>query len=652
MSTHRNFDLICVVVLVLTLLLTILFMNGSRFGLEAIVDEDAGASNASDRFTANELNADWSRASATEIYLNGTEARVVGGGAYAYEDSVMITSAGYYVLSGSLADGSVIIDADKDSKIWLALDGVEIACEKDACLRIEQAQKVFLTLSENTVNTLSSGAEFSEDAISLGRDGAVFARDDLAINGSGELRIKAAGNHGLVAKDKLAITGGTVTVDAAADAIQVNDSFHITKAKLSLTAGDDGVNIRKDGGLFYCDSGELSVSSGDDALHSAGDVLIEGGDIQLISGDDAIHAETSFTITDGTLRIPQCREGIEAVTITIAGGDVAIYPEDDGLNASGGEQNIPTIVGFHAFPDMGMGIPPEDMAEFGGTEEEQPVPEFEQSNVSTDGIRQFPSILISGGSITVINDSARDADGLDSNGDIRITGGRVLVSLAGDGTNNAIDFGSESGGVCEISGGSVIACGSNTMAEGFDSSSTQCSFLYKLSREAETGSDLLLTDIGGKELLRWEVPCSFSSVIMSCPEMTAGESVLLTIGGETEQLDLEDVTMLFGTGEGASGTVGFGGGRGRTEGSGQREPQGGGGPDLPAPPGIPAGEERPGRQMESPAEAPAPEVVTVAPSQATGVAVTEISWKTWLTVSLAGLALIIGILIAYRYQEQ
>ena len=41
MSTHRYFDAICVVVLALTLLITVLFMNGEAYGIQVIVDEDA-----------------------------------------------------------------------------------------------------------------------------------------------------------------------------------------------------------------------------------------------------------------------------------------------------------------------------------------------------------------------------------------------------------------------------------------------------------------------------------------------------------------------------------------------------------------------------------------------------------------------------------
>ena len=65
MSTRKGIDFICVVVLILTLLLTVLFINGERFGIRVLVDEDAEGSARSDWFTANDLKGDWNSSSAT-----------------------------------------------------------------------------------------------------------------------------------------------------------------------------------------------------------------------------------------------------------------------------------------------------------------------------------------------------------------------------------------------------------------------------------------------------------------------------------------------------------------------------------------------------------------------------------------------------------
>ncbi len=101
----------------------------------------------------------------------------------------------------------------------------------------------------------------------------------------------------------------------------------------------------------------------------------------------------------------------------------------------------------------------------------------------------------------------------------------------------------------EISGGSVIACGSYSMAEGFDASSTQCSILYNIKRGAPAGTTVSLENRAGKILLNYEVPCSFSSVILSCPEMQLGDTYTVVLGDSAEEITLDEISASFGDAE-------------------------------------------------------------------------------------------------------
>ena len=80
MSTHKNIDRICVAVLIVTVLITLLFMNGERLGIQVIVDEDAQEDASADYFTANDLNGAWDTAGATVITLQADRAAISGGG--------------------------------------------------------------------------------------------------------------------------------------------------------------------------------------------------------------------------------------------------------------------------------------------------------------------------------------------------------------------------------------------------------------------------------------------------------------------------------------------------------------------------------------------------------------------------------------------
>ncbi len=511
MSTHKNFDKICVAVLAFTLLITVLFMNGSRLGIELVVDEDSEGHSGSKMFTKSDLDASWDSSGATVISLKGSTASVSGSGAYVKGSDVIIASAGTFKVSGTLDDGSLIVNAHKNSKVWILLDGADISCSDDACFRVDQADKVFLTLAEGSVNSMKSGASYSQTALSDGTGGAVFAHDDLTVNGSGSLSVTAGYKHGIDANDDLVIAGGVISISAVQDGIRANDSLRLANAELSIAAGDDGLTVSSEEGFFYIESGSLAINCGGDGVNSAGDVTVAGGSINISAGDDGIHSDTNIAVTGCDMLISKCYEGLEAITIDISGGNLEIYPADDGLNANGGS---------------GFGMI--------------------WSKSSSDSEAADTRVRISGGSLTIVNETAIDADGIDSNGDIIISGGTVRISLVNSGSNNAIDYGSESGASCVISGGTVIACGSYSMAEGFGPDSSQCSVLYNLSGGEEGGKAVTLRDSGGNDLLSWEVPCSFSSVVLSCPGMELGETYTVIIGENAEEISLDEVSASFG----------------------------------------------------------------------------------------------------------
>lgn len=579
MTTHKHIDKICIIITVLALVVTSVFMVSDRLGVKKIVDEDAEGNENESGFTSKDMDGDWDSTDATVITLAGDDATVKGQGAYVLDGSVYITGAGYYTVSGELTDGSIYVDAYDSSKVWIQLDGVDINCSDSAAIYVKQAEKVFLTLADGSTNTLTSGADYSDEAQKDGASGAIYTHDDLTINGTGALNITAEYKHGIESNDSLVITGGTITVTAPEDGFHVNDEVNITEADITIHASDDG-----------------------------------------------IHSDTSFLMASGSLYIDECYEGIEALTIDILDGDIEIYCTDDGMNANGGSSDL-GFGGERQFDGeqngemRGMRGSSQDMADRptppdGETpsgeapngemptppDGEMPSGEAPNGEMPTPPDGEMPSgeapdmtdmpissndsgiktpqdtdkvqkqseddtfaedseswIHISGGSIYIKNDTARDADGLDSNGDIIITGGKIWISLPGDGSNCAIDYGSESGGVCEINGGYVIACGSSSMAEGASSSSTQNSILYMPGSNVSAGTTVALKDEDGNTLLEWEVPNSFSAVTLSHPELKTGSTYTIFAGDSEEKVTLEETVTTVGSGGGmGAGNSGFG----------------------------------------------------------------------------------------------
>ena len=570
----RHIDVICAAALACTLVLTGLFVNGRALGVMPFTD--GGAGDGDSPFTANDLNGDWDSANATQITLTGDGGRVTGGGAYILDSCVHILCAGEYVLSGELADGSVIIDAGKNDKIWLLLDGVSLHREDSAAIVVEQAGKVFLTLADGTENFVSGGASYSPDAVSAKIDGVIYSRDDLTINGGGSLTVTAPYRHGIVCNDDLVIAGGSISITAAQDGVHANDSVKFANADLTVSAGDDGITVSNDGetAWLYVESGRISI--------------------------------------------PSCYEGLEAIDITIAGGAIDIRPTDDGINANGRGGNS--------------------------------------------------VIRITGGDITIINETGRDADGLDSNGSIYISGGNTFISV--NTSSCALDCGTESGGVCKISGGTVAAAGGSTMAEGFDSSSEQCFIMYNTSA-AEPGTNVTLINEAGTVLISKTIPCAFSSLVLSAPELKMGETCTLSIGGNSAQIMVDNSSNSGGFGIGGmfdgggwgGGAFGGRGGMGQAPGGQSGEmPEGGGNmpqmpdgnfpggdgfqpPDGELPDGFPGGGDRGGDRFPQRGQDQAQGGAEA------GASAAAVLPETFAAVGVSALVLLAGILVAFKVKH-
>lgn len=242
-------------------------------------------------FTNRELSGEYDATEATSIELSG--------------ESITITQGGTYLLTGSIEDGMITVDVSDSEKVQLVLCGVEISNSSNAAVYIKEADKVFITLAEGSVNRLSSESYTDLDGNHI--DGCIFSKADLAVNGTGSLEITAEEGHGIVSKDDLVITGG---------------ELHITAVKDCLT-GKDGVRIG-------------------------------GGTLVLDAGDDGIHSDEQTAVYAGSIGITECYEGIEGKQVTIAGGTVSICASDDGLNAT--EESILISGGTISIDAQGDGI--------------------------------------------------------------------------------------------------------------------------------------------------------------------------------------------------------------------------------------------------------------------------------------------------------
>lgn len=464
--------------------------------MQAAIDEamSDAAIDITDMFTKRDLAGNYDESEAVKITLSGKTAACNSSNVQIEDGVVTIKAAGVYVLSGTLTDGTIVVDAGDDDKVQLVLDGVSIMAADYAAIYAKNADKVFVTLAEGAGNSLTvSGDYVQTDDNNV--DAVIFAKCDLTLNGTGSLTVKDNTGHGIVSKDDLVVTGGTYTIYSQDHCLNGKDSVRIADGTFNLSCDEDGIHAGNDD-------------------QQDGYVYIEGGDINISVGDDAIHAEGLLIITGGDIDVSKSCEGVEGDKILVTGGDIDVISSDDGFNAAGGSS--------------GSG---DNHDGFGGG------PGMDGVDMDADSDAY---ILITGGTINI----NADGDGIDSNGCIGITGGSVYVLGSSDNGNGAMDY-----GICAaITGGEIVAVGGSGMAQGFGDESTQCSALVNFDEWVDAGETITLTDSDGKEVLSYRVDKKFNSVVISTSDMKQGDNYTLTVGDQSSTFTLDDITYSEGSG--------------------------------------------------------------------------------------------------------
>ncbi|MFR1340212.1 MAG: carbohydrate-binding domain-containing protein [Coprococcus sp.] len=477
--------------------------------MQAAIDEamSDAAIDITDMFTKRDLAGNYDESEAVKITLSGKTAACNSSNVQIEDGVVTIKAAGVYVLSGTLTDGTIVVDAGDDDKVQLVLDGVSIMAADYAAIYAKNADKVFVTLAEGAGNSLTvSGDYVQTDDNNV--DAVIFAKCDLTLNGTGSLTVKDNTGHGIVSKDDLVVTGGTYTIYSQDHCLNGKDSVRIADGTFNLSCDEDGIHAGNDD-------------------QQDGYVYIEGGDINISVGDDAIHAEGLLIITGGDIDVSKSCEGVEGDKILVTGGDIDVISSDDGFNAAGGSSGSGD--NHDGFGDSsGSG---DNHDGFGGG------PGMGGVDMDADNDAY---ILITGGTINI----NANGDGIDSNGCIGITGGSVYVLGPSDNGNGAMDY-----GICAaITGGEIVAVGGSGMAQGFGDESTQCSALVNFDEWVDAGETITLTDSDGKEVLSYRVDKKFNSVVISTSDMKQGETYTLTVGDQSSTFTLDDITYSEGSG--------------------------------------------------------------------------------------------------------
>ena len=425
--------------------------------------------------------SDYTTANATLVTL--TDSSATAKGKYTgYEidgTDVSITAAGTYVFSGDCDNGSITVKKGVTG-VTIVLNGLTLTNDDSAAITLNKTAEASLIAAAGTTNTVAdtegSNDENAAVKVKSGASLSISGTGTLTVDGNAKNGIKGAADavitvaevklninaadDGLSCDDELNITGGTLSITAGGDAVKASPdtddtenpdttslgNVTISGGTLTLNATEDGIQADGDltisggtfdvtangghttaltddaasckgfkaGGALTVTGGTLTVDSADDALHASTDVTISGGTLTLATGDDGVHADNDLVIgTKGAsststprINITASYEGLEGTTVTVYSGDIDVVASDDGVNAAS----------------------------------------------STLGERSDKyAISIAGGDLYIDAGS----DGLDSNNDINITGGKVEVYGADAMMDAAIDY----DGTFTLSGGTLFGAG-------------------------------------------------------------------------------------------------------------------------------------------------------------------------------------------------
>lgn len=469
------------------------------------------------------------------------------------EKDLTIDKKGIYYLKGTL-NGTITIDTDENVK--LVLEGVTITSNDGPAIYVKSSKNTYIELKEGTINKIEDSEKHSNTDL----DATIYSKDDLIFTGTGKLILTANYQDGIVSKDDLIFENGSYEITTVDDAIRGKDSVVIVDGDYNINAKGDGIkstnetdstkgyiliqngtfniNATTDGidaktnlvikngtfniitgggsvnastkegwgswGTNQADSakgikarnditienGEFNFDTADDAIHSNNDVWVKEGNIVIETGDDGIHADNTLTIDNGTITIKSSYEGLEGSSITINQGTIEITATDDGINAAGGNDS------------SAMNRPGEN--------------NYSNSN---------HMIEINGGTIYI---NAK-GDGIDSNGNITMNDGLVIVNGPTDNGNGTLDY----DGTFIVNGGTLVASGSAGMAQSPSNNSNINSVMITFGTTIDANTLVSIKDSDGKEVITYSAEKSYQNLVITSSLLVNGNYTIYTGGSST-----------------------------------------------------------------------------------------------------------------------
>ena len=420
-----------------------------------------------------------------------------------------ITASGTYIMTGSNANAKITIDA-AGCDVTLILNGINLTCTSESPIKLKAANSFTLHVASATKNYLVDGESNEDDGtlvckkdtakLNIEGSGYLYVTSNRATNDEGDagigikspmgISIKdthlivSSTDHALSGKAGVSIEDAKLYLDAKGDGIHSDGEVSIKNSVLDSSTYGDGIDaagaislenvtshitttgvyklyskaddtdgtLKEDAryilvngeykkidsdsanrysSLYYLEQkckgvkseaaltfkgGDHYLKTADDCIASDTEISLLSGDYSLYTGDQALNSDQLLNVgesgssSDLDVRIYHCYEGIQGGQIHFYSGYTYICAEDDGINATSDTDGYSVSMNFH------------------------------------EGATVYANA---------------EGDGVDSNGNITMDGGNLIVAGPSSGGNGSLDF----DGTFTFTGGNLLAVGSNSMAQ-------------------------------------------------------------------------------------------------------------------------------------------------------------------------------------------
>lgn len=521
----------------------------------------------------------------TAIQL-GETITIDGEGATASDQTVRITQAGTYLISGTLEDGQIQVEVGNQEEVNLVLNETQISSTTGAPILITQSAKTTITLMEGTQNVISHQMVMNDgEEVSKEEKAAIFSQDDLMITGTGSLTVDAktyngivsqddlvieggnfvieSANHGLKGKDSVVIEEGTFKMTTKGDAIQSDQGADEEKGFITIRGGDfdlvaeqDGIQAQTklviEGGTFKIETGggyeagavkettsqppfnrgasataETATTPSAKGLKAGQELVIEGGSLTINSADDALHTNGSLWMNGGEVTLSTGDDGLHAdETVEVNGGTVDILTSYEGLEGQVVRVNDGVI----------RLVATDDGINAAGGMDGSGFMSFFNPTTTAQQESESGWIELNGGWLYV----NASGDGLDANGSIIMTGGVVIVEGPTSGHDGILDFDE----TFDLQGGQLIASGGVGMLQTPSETSTQPTLVIQDS--FESGELIHIQSEEGAEIVTFSPSKASQVLIISSPDLKM-ESTYRVLSGGTYSVEATDGVYQDGT---------------------------------------------------------------------------------------------------------